>query len=98
MTRQAIRKHLDLLEAAGLVQGKRRGREHVWLLLPKRIDEAHAHLDAVSRQWEDALERLRRHVEAGRPQAAGSMARAWSYWPRQKVAIAAPSSASVCPA
>ena len=30
VSRQAIKKHLDVLSRAGLVRGSRRGREHIW--------------------------------------------------------------------
>jgi len=63
MTRQAITKHLQVLEHAGLVSGVRRGREHLWKLDPRRLEAARAYLDNVSRQWDDALERLRQAVE-----------------------------------
>lgn len=64
VSRQAIKKHLDVLAQAGLVRGERSGREHVWELRPERLAEARAHLDAISRQWDDALVRLTRYVEA----------------------------------
>jgi DNA-binding transcriptional ArsR family regulator len=63
VTRQAITKHLRVLEGAGLARSARRGRERVWSLEPRRLDDAHAFLDAVSRRWDDALERLRALVE-----------------------------------
>lgn len=66
VSRQAIRKHLDVLSRAGLARGNRRGREHMWQLEPKRLAEARAYLDRISRQWDDALDRLKHHVE-GRP-------------------------------
>lgn len=63
VSRQAIKKHLDVLADAGLVRGHRQGREHVWELAPKRLEDAHAHLTRISRQWDDALERLRAFVD-----------------------------------
>jgi DNA-binding transcriptional ArsR family regulator len=63
VSRQAIKKHLDVLARAGLVRGDRRGREHVWRLEPKRLGAAMVYLDKISRQWDDALERLKRFVE-----------------------------------
>jgi DNA-binding transcriptional ArsR family regulator len=58
VSRQAISKHLRVLESAGLVRGSRRGREHVWALQARRLDEARSYLDRVSSQWDDALARL----------------------------------------
>ena len=63
VSRQAIRKHLEVLAQAGLVRGQRRGREHVWELDPARLEDAHEHLVRISRQWDDALGRLKRFVE-----------------------------------
>jgi DNA-binding transcriptional ArsR family regulator len=63
VSRQAITKHLDELSAAGLVRGNRRGRERIWHLEPKRLTDAHEYLDRISRQWDDALERLKSFVE-----------------------------------
>jgi DNA-binding transcriptional ArsR family regulator len=63
VSRQAITKHLDVLSEAGLVRSSRRGRERIWALEPKRIDDAHQYLERMSRQWDDALGRLRTFVE-----------------------------------
>ena len=63
ITRQAITKHLRVLEDAGVVRSKRCGRESVWRLEQRRLEDARRHLDAISRQWDSALERLRRFVE-----------------------------------
>ena len=63
VTRQAITKHLRVLADAGLVRSSRRGRERVWDLEPKRLEDAHAYLERISKQWDDALGRLRQFVE-----------------------------------
>jgi DNA-binding transcriptional ArsR family regulator len=63
ITRQAITKHLRLMHAAGLVREARRGRESVWQLEPRRLERARDHLAQISRQWDDALERLKALVE-----------------------------------
>jgi DNA-binding transcriptional ArsR family regulator len=63
VTRQAITKHLEVLSQAGLVKSERVGRERVWELRPERLADAHAALDRISKQWDDALERLRAFVE-----------------------------------
>ena len=65
VTRQAITKHLQVLSDAGFVSGERRGREHIWRLRPQRLRDVHAQLDRISKQWDDALERLRAFVEEG---------------------------------
>jgi DNA-binding transcriptional ArsR family regulator len=66
VTRQAIAKHLRVLEGAGLVQHRKRGREVLYALEPGRLAEARAFLDGVSASWDRALERLRRMVEEPR--------------------------------
>lgn len=66
VTRQAITKHLHVLEGAGLVRGSRRGRTTVWELRPKRLDAAKRALDAIGRDWDAALDRLRAFVEEDR--------------------------------
>lgn len=63
VTRQAITKHLHVLEDAGLVMSKRDGRENVWMLEPHRLEVARRHLDLISEQWDGALGRLRSLVE-----------------------------------
>jgi len=63
LTRQAITKHLRVLQDAGLVRSTRRGRESLFELEPKRIDDAKHALEAISQQWDAALARLKAHVE-----------------------------------
>jgi DNA-binding transcriptional ArsR family regulator len=64
LTRQAVTKHLRVLESAGVVRSVRVGRESRFTLEPRPIDEARAYLDVVSRQWDDALARLKAFVES----------------------------------
>jgi DNA-binding transcriptional ArsR family regulator len=66
VTRQAIVKHLQVLEGAGLVKHEKRGREVLYVLEPRRLDDARAFLDGVSTSWDRAIERLRRMVEEPR--------------------------------
>jgi DNA-binding transcriptional ArsR family regulator len=63
VTRQAITKHLRVMQAAGLVRSARHGRESVWELDPQRLEDARRYLDLISKQWDDALGRLRQFVE-----------------------------------
>jgi DNA-binding transcriptional ArsR family regulator len=63
MSRQAVTKHLHVLEKAGLVTSLRLGRTTIWQLERQRFDAARHYLDIISRQWDGALERLRVHVE-----------------------------------
>lgn len=63
VTRQAVRKHLDVLAGTGLVHDARRGRERIWDLDPDRLAEAGRFLDQISEQWDKALGRLKKFVE-----------------------------------
>jgi len=63
VTRQAVTKHLLVLAGAGLVRDSRRGRERIWALAPGRLTEARGWLEQISRSWDEALLRLKRHVE-----------------------------------
>ncbi|HVP62309.1 MAG TPA: metalloregulator ArsR/SmtB family transcription factor [Myxococcaceae bacterium] len=63
ISRQAVTKHLAVLARAGLVESERRGRERLWALAPGQLDEARRALEQISREWDEALGRLRRLVE-----------------------------------
>lgn len=63
VTRQGVTKHLQVLAAAGVIDGTRRGREHVWALNPARLADARRHLEIIARGWDDVLSRLKAHVE-----------------------------------
>jgi DNA-binding transcriptional ArsR family regulator len=63
LTRQAVTKHLRVLEAAGLVRSERTGREKQFELRPEPFRELQSYLDRVSSQWEEALNRLQSYVE-----------------------------------
>ena len=63
LTRQAITKHLHVLSKAGIVRCTRAGRESLFEFNPQPIAEMHQYLDLVSRQWDQALSRLKSFVE-----------------------------------
>jgi DNA-binding transcriptional ArsR family regulator len=63
VTRQAATKHLELLEAAGLVSSSRRGRERIWTLQTRQLIDAGDYLNQLSRRWDAAIDRLRAYVE-----------------------------------
>jgi DNA-binding transcriptional ArsR family regulator len=63
ITRQAISKHLRVMERSGLVRSERRGRERRWQLNEERLADARFYLDQISRQWDAALDRLKQFVE-----------------------------------
>ncbi|HEX2734811.1 MAG TPA: metalloregulator ArsR/SmtB family transcription factor [Polyangiaceae bacterium] len=68
VSRQAIAKHLRVLERARLVGHEKRGREVLYALRPERFDDVRAFLDAVSARWDRALERLRSSLEEPDPE------------------------------
>ncbi len=63
VTRQAITKHLRVMEGAGLVRSTRQGRERVWHLEQRRLAEAHRSLQLISKEWDATLGRLKTFVE-----------------------------------
>jgi DNA-binding transcriptional ArsR family regulator len=63
LTRQAVTKHLRVLERAGFVRCRREGRESLFALDPNPIEQMRSYLELVSRQWDAALGRLKAFVE-----------------------------------
>jgi DNA-binding transcriptional ArsR family regulator len=63
LTRQAITKHLRVLERAEIVHSVRAGRESLFEFDPEPIEEMKKYLDLVSEQWDQALSRLKSFVE-----------------------------------
>jgi DNA-binding transcriptional ArsR family regulator len=63
ISRQAVTKHLQVLEKAGLAASRREGRERIFDLRPERLAAVHRYLDQIGRQWDEALARLQAHVE-----------------------------------
>ena len=63
LTRQAITKHLRVLERAGMVRSVRAGRESRFELDPVPLSEIEAYIQRVSREWDAALARLKAFVE-----------------------------------
>ena len=63
LTRQAITKHLRVLENAGIVHSIRTGRESHFEFNPQPLAEMAEYLESVSAQWDRALARLKSFVE-----------------------------------
>jgi DNA-binding transcriptional ArsR family regulator len=63
ITRQAITKHLRVMQDAGLVRNTKQGRESYWELDRRRLEEVRRNLALISKQWDQALSRLRKFVE-----------------------------------
>ncbi len=64
LTRQAITKHLHVLEAVGLVRSKRLGRESLFAFDPEPLTEIHSYLDRIQRRWEEAPAALKTLTES----------------------------------
>jgi len=63
MTRQAITKHLRVLQSAGIVHSVRTGRESRFEFDPQPLNELHEYLGRVSARWDQVLSRLKILVE-----------------------------------
>ncbi|MFI0482785.1 ArsR/SmtB family transcription factor [Actinomadura sp. 9N215] len=63
-TRQAVAKHLAVLQRAGLVVARRDGREVRYTVHPERLDEAARALAGVASRWDARLRRIKAIAEA----------------------------------
>ncbi len=63
ITRQAVTRHLRVLEDAKLIEARKRGREVLFVARPARLSQAKGWLDDVARQWDGTLARFQDHVE-----------------------------------
>jgi DNA-binding transcriptional ArsR family regulator len=63
LTRQAITKHLRVLESVGIVRSVHAGRESLFEFDPTPIGRLREYLDFVSQQWDQALVRLKSFIE-----------------------------------
>ena len=64
ISRQGVTKHLQVLADAGVVRDVRLGRERLWELDPKQIEQARQTLEVIGQQWEVALGNLKTFVES----------------------------------
>jgi DNA-binding transcriptional ArsR family regulator len=67
VSRQAVTRHLQMLEETGIVKSQRVGRDRLWWIETRRIKEIRRYLDQISAQWDATSERLRRFVEDDTP-------------------------------
>ena len=63
LTRQAVTKHLQVLERAGLVRSVRKGRETLFEFDATPIETMTQYLDLVSVQWDKKLTDLKNFLE-----------------------------------
>ena len=64
VTRQAVAKQLAVLDRAGLVEGRRRGRELCYAVRPERLDAARRRLASVAARWDERLAAIKELAEA----------------------------------
>ena len=62
-TRQAITKHLGVLERAGIVSSAQFGRERLFSFDPEPLEELQQYLSSVSKQWEQTSARRKSHAD-----------------------------------
>jgi DNA-binding transcriptional ArsR family regulator len=63
LTRQAVTKHLQILERVGLVRSVRKGRETLFEFDAAPIETMTQYLDLVSAQWEKKLTDLQAFLD-----------------------------------
>lgn len=63
LTRQAITKHLRVLEDAGIVRSEKSGRESLFRFVPEPMDELKVYIAELSAQWDQRLSRLKEFLE-----------------------------------
>jgi DNA-binding transcriptional ArsR family regulator len=65
MSLNAVSKHIKVLEASGMVERHRKGRDHILSINTRSLDEVDGWIDWMRRYWEeqlDAMERLLREL------------------------------------
>lgn len=63
LTRQAITKHLRVLERARIVRRRPSGRESLYSFDPHSVDAKNEYLENISAQWDQTLSRFKSFVE-----------------------------------
>ena len=63
MSRQAVTKHLEVLQLSGLIETRWSGRRRILELAPQPLQEMEQWLRPYAAFWDDRLERLKRHLE-----------------------------------
>jgi DNA-binding transcriptional ArsR family regulator len=64
VTRQAVAKHLAVLDRAGLVEARRQGRETRYAVRPQRLEAAARSMASVAAEWDARLLAIKRIAEA----------------------------------
>lgn len=64
-SRQAVSKHLGVLEAAGLVRRRKQGREVFYRVDADRLERATTAMASLAKKWDQRLTTIKRLAEAG---------------------------------
>lgn len=72
VSRQAIVKHLAVLDRAGLVTGRREGREARYVVRPAGLGTTARWMDRVAADWDSRLAAVKRLAEATQSPTGGS--------------------------
>lgn len=62
MSLAAVSKHLQVLEAAGIIEKRREGRHQFVTLSPSALTTATKYMEQLGKVWEDRLDRLEEHL------------------------------------
>jgi DNA-binding transcriptional ArsR family regulator len=65
VSRPAVIKHLAVLDRAGLVEARRRGREVRYTVRPERLDATARDLAELAAAWDARLAAIKRMAEEG---------------------------------
>jgi DNA-binding transcriptional ArsR family regulator len=68
-TRQAVAKHLAILENAGLVTRRKHGRDVLFRIDPDRLDDATRAMTQVASDWDQRLTMIKHLAEAAHREA-----------------------------
>jgi DNA-binding transcriptional ArsR family regulator len=70
-SRQAVSKHLVVLEQAGLISRRKQGREVLYQVEAERLNEAAQAMADLAAQWDRRLGTIKRLAEAAHAEARG---------------------------
>jgi DNA-binding transcriptional ArsR family regulator len=73
-SRQAVSKHLVVLEDAGLVSRRKQGREVLFQVETPRLDDATRIMTELAKRWDERLGAIKRLAEAAHAAAQANQA------------------------
>jgi ArsR family transcriptional regulator, cadmium/lead-responsive transcriptional repressor len=71
VTRQAVAKHLAVLDRVGLVAGRKEGRQVLYMVEPRRLDQAAQAMARAAAAWDQRLAAIKDLAEAAHREAQG---------------------------